>query len=309
MPQIDAVVTAHSASTYNRCGSRDKYRPPEVGPGVQSPKLLEFEFSFAKEFDPFYQRAILFTDKPINIAEVSTSGLCTDGEKLLWFRKMLQAIDQKYERVETITFTFGTVAIGEASNDVEIPWGLNSKEQHVEFASLLNEYRRLWAMEEITPLTRSEQEGGLDLSFGADETPWGAWAKVTNPFIEVENDSLNSVSDESFGKVGLVFQGGLKQRWLKRTVMGLKIGPGINFATAQSGNSNQWWFNYVQFGGTIGLYKSVPRLKNIRWGAFSAELYGNFRNYTTDDVPRRLKGWVPAVGIQFQMNAGGDWSR
>lgn len=295
VPQIDAVVSAHSGSSYNRCGSRAKY-PTEL--------------SFASEFGPFYDRNLVFTDKPVNIAEVSTSGLCTDGEKLQWFRDMLESVDTRFTRVETITFVFGTVAIGEASNDVEIPWGFSTDAQRAAFADLLNEYRRKWGQPEVLRITRNESKPKLDLSFGADSAPWSVWTKLTYPFDEIDNTAINANSGVPFGETGPVFQLRLKQQWLT-TVVGrkLKLGPGIQAGALRSENDEQWWFNYDYVGITFGAYRSGPRNAYISWGNFYFEVVGTVRQYRTDRIPERLEGTPGWLGIQTGFSFGGDQSR
>ncbi len=312
LPEINTLVNNHSVSTYNRCGTRSKYRPAGLKPGEYSKKMLQFEYSFESEFDPFYQRAITLIgeNQPINIAEVSTSGLCTKGEKIPWFEAMLESIDQKYSRVNTITFVFGDVQIGEASNDVVIPWGIDSSEQRQKFAALLNKYRIRWGMQEVAVENVHKHKLVLDLlRLGATRTPWSMWARINLPFSEVSNDAINSSSGGIFGKSGPVFQGALKQSWLYQTDAGFEFGPSINVGITQSLNENQWWYNNILMGGAFGFYMPLPRGENIRWGTFSIEFYGHVINYTTSDIPDRLSDWVPTAGVQFHINGGGDWSK
>lgn len=310
LPHISALVHYNSVSSYNRCGTRKKYRPEGVLPGEYRKSMLQFEYSFESEFDPFYQKALTLIDeqKPINIAEVSTSGLCTQGEKIPWFTAMLESIDQKYPRVQTITFVFGDVAIGEASNDVLIPWGIDSEEQRQRFATLLNKYRTRWGMKEIEPKKSKSTKLSDFLRGGASRTPWSVFAKVQMPFSEVTNNAINSISGEQFDKSGFVFQGLLKQSWLYQLDNGLEFGPSIHMGIMQSLNQNQWWYNNIYTGGTIGIYLPVPRGEYIRWGTFSLEFYGYVRKDTTPNIPENLKGFVPTVGTQFSINGGGDWS-
>jgi hypothetical protein len=132
IPFINKLVDAYSISTYNRCGTSKRY---------------EDELSFSKEFAPVYERLSEMTSHPINLAEVSTSGEC--APKMPWFEEMLTDIDERFPRVESITFFFGTVPVGKASNDVEINWGVSGNE--AAFKELLQKYRLRWEESMVVP--------------------------------------------------------------------------------------------------------------------------------------------------------------
>ena len=294
MPQIDAVVEAHSGSSYNRCGSSDSHTK---------------EKSFASEYGPFYDRIIQFTDKPVNIAEVSTTGLC--AEKMPWFREMLRVVREDYTRVETITFVQGTIPVGEASNNVEIPWGFSTNAERAAFADLLNEDLRLRGMPEVMPKTLHEKPKGLDFSLGFDSAPWSLWTRFTYPFEEIDNTALNSTSGEPFGETGPLLRTVFKQRWLTYGDKGrrLRFGPGIQLGYVWSDNKQMWWNNQNTIGVSFGAYWSARRGKYVSWGNTSLELLYTSTHYLTDEIPDRLTDDPKFIGIQLETVFGGDHAR
>jgi len=123
---IDELVDAHSVSTYNRCGTAPRY---------------DEERSFADDFAPAYERLIELTDKPIWIAETSTSGQC--AARIPWFEEMFVDLTTRFPRVERVTFLLGDVAIGYASNADPIYWGFQNDETQLdEFRTLIERYGR-----------------------------------------------------------------------------------------------------------------------------------------------------------------------
>jgi hypothetical protein len=116
--KIDPVVDMYAISSYNRCGTADNYKE---------------EKTFAEEFGPAYEKLAERTDKPINVAEVATSGLC-GVPKLQWYVDMLQSVEDQFPQVKMVTFLFGKVESGVASNEVEVNWGFPTTEEEKGFA-------------------------------------------------------------------------------------------------------------------------------------------------------------------------------
>lgn len=282
LPQLDQLVDAYSVSSYNRCGTAPKYQK---------------ERSFADDFRPIYEKLAGLTNKPINVAEVSTSGECSP--RLPWFREMLKAIDTEFTRVEMVTFYFGTVPIGKASNTKPIQWGLNSNQERLAFRDLLNQYRQKWH-------TKLKQEKVLKTKY-AFRAPWSVSAQLIVPFDETANPALNPVTGNEFGETGSVLRIQLQQRMLFDAGNGFEAGPGVRFGLVESPNDNQWWNNQSTAGVSFGLYRDLPK-GNIQWGGWSVELYAERRQFTTS-APDRYKGnsetWV---GIRAGFNVGGDWT-
>ncbi len=138
VPALSQMVDAFSVSTYNRCGTADRYAE---------------ERSFADDFRPVYERLISLTDKPINVAEVSTSGLC--APRLPWFTAMVDSIVHEFTRVEAVTFFFGEVPVGKASNAVPIIWGIPDAGERAEFRTLIEQARSLTLAPLVEPVERS----------------------------------------------------------------------------------------------------------------------------------------------------------
>lgn len=128
---LDPYVDMYSISSYNRCKTNaDSYQ--------------EWR-SFTEEFEPAYAALSQKTAKPINVAEVATTDLC--GPKLSWYVNMISDIEVMFSQVEMVTFYFGTVPIGAASNDVPIEWGFPTDSQRESFAIVLMLWREYLANE------------------------------------------------------------------------------------------------------------------------------------------------------------------
>lgn len=280
IPRLDVAVDSYSISTYNRCGTSDKYLT---------------ERSFADDFRPVYARLRQLTDKSIYIAETSTSGLC--GDRLPWFETMLTSLKTEFPKVKGVTFFFGNVAVGEASNDVPIQWGLDNEEQEKLFKNLLQRYglvNEIWL-----------DEGLSSFNFRA---PWNLNAGLMYLFDEIPNPALNPVTGESFGREGLVFSTLFTQRLLFPVGAGFEAGPTVKLGVIQSNNQNQWWSNRGYGSVSLGLFKDL-RSGPIKWGQWGVELFGEYRQYTTP-VPDRYSGdGESRFGIRTTVNFGGDWSQ
>jgi hypothetical protein len=293
---IDPWVDSYSFSSYNRCRSSDDYT---------------VERSFAEEFAPAYNRlATLVPQKPINVAETSTTGFC--GDKLEWFREALEAIDREFPRVKSITFVLGVVPVGMASNTVPIPWGFSTKQEQAQFAELLNEYRRKWGQPQVEPqpnvittVTERTLYASILKELGFTSAPWSVYGKVTVPFAETFNPAVNSVTGNPFGKTGVLANVQVKQRYLWEGKNGLRFGPGVYGWLWDSGNNEQYWFNNLGGGFTFGVYGDV-RVSGVTWGEWGLEAYAERWWYTTDTVPSRLEDGEVRGGVRFQFNFGGD---
>ena len=124
IPHMDAIgIDAYSISSYNRCGSSADY--PE-------------QRSFADEFAPIYERITSLTDKPIRVAEVSTTDFC--APKAQWFEQMFNDLATRFTRVDMVTILFGVVPIGRPSNTLEIDWSCGDDQNCIDGLKRLLNY-------------------------------------------------------------------------------------------------------------------------------------------------------------------------
>jgi len=128
---LDPYVDVYSISSYNRCKT--------------NATAYQDWRSFTTEFEPAYTALAAKTTKPINVAEVATADFC--GPKLPWYVNMVSDIEDKFPQVEMITFYFGTVPVGAASNDVPIEWGFPTDSQIEAFATVIKLWREHFAHE------------------------------------------------------------------------------------------------------------------------------------------------------------------
>ena len=136
-PLVDPYVDQYAISSYNRCGTQDS--------------ATEYR-SFWLEFAPAYRKLAQYTDKPINVAEVSTSTLCRDDEaKRVWFEEALANLHTWAPQTEEVTFYFGTIEVGEASNDVPIVWGFPTDEGKAWFSELLERFDEATKRSSVEP--------------------------------------------------------------------------------------------------------------------------------------------------------------
>lgn len=327
-PLLDPVVDRYAISSYNRCGTMNE--------------ATEYR-SFWSEFGPAYRKLAERTNKPIDVAEVSTSTLCRDMEtKLVWFEEMLASIELYAPQTDRVTFFFGDIAVGEASNEVVINWGF-PPEYRGDFRAILKRFEEATvrpaepaAPERRTKTTiaptstpkpaapavlrtdseprfpnrspANENESG-DTVLGFDRMPWSAWGRFTLPLAEQGNPALNPVTGNSFGETGPLFRWTLSQRGLWDEG-NFEHGPGIRFGGVHSRNRDQWWNNSVDLGATYGLYWDAPRNGAIKWGGWSVELFAGRRQYLAP-VPDRFDGggeWRVELQL-LGYNFGGDWLR
>jgi len=280
LPRLDVVVDSYSISTYNRCRTSKNYL---------------VERSFADDFHPVYRRLQEFTDKPVYIAETSTSGLC--GERLSWFEAMFNSLKIEFPKVKGVTFFFGDVATGEASNDVPIHWGLDNEEQEQQFKNLLQKnglINEVWLEDDLS-----------NFSFRA---PWSITTRLTNQFFEIPNSVLNPVTGDEFGREGLLFTSMFTQRLLFPLTEHVEFGPVLRLVVVESPNENMWWNNRLSAGVGFGLYGEV-KYGAVKWGNWFIEPYAEYRQYTVD-TPERYDGDTESrFGIGAGFNLGGDWTK
>ncbi len=288
IPRLEPLVDMFAISTYNRCGTAVRYK---------------YERSFSYDFRPAYKRLKTFTDKPINVAEVSTSGLCSGNKKLPWFRRMLEDIKNEFPQTKMVTLFFGKKTAGDASNDVDVDWGISSKEQ-IGFRRLLT-----------NDILKKYQEPGIYKS-SFDEIfdvrirlPWSLNTKLSYPLSEVSNSARNSVTGNEFGRESLLFIIQFKQRLLFPIADSVEFGPVIRLDLVKSVNENMWWNNRFAASLGLGVYGDLPR-GVIKWGQWYTELYVEGREYLAPTPRDRYEGGreirvMGNIGINF----GGDWSQ
>lgn len=278
---LDPWVDMYSISTYDRCGTNVKETQPK---------------SFADEFAPAYDKLMVFTQKPINVAESSTAGICQD--RLPWFAAMLKDIDTRFTQVGMVTFFFGEVEAGEASNDVSIQWGFKTSEDRAMFRELVTPYAKKWRAESVKPAPQRP----------AFRAPWSVTGSIYSPLKETGNPAINPATGEEFGKSGMVGRLAFQQQLLWPVAAGFEVGPGVRAGLVASSNDSQWWNNYVAGAVTFGGYWRLPS-KGGNWGNFFLELVAEHRHYT-GPTPSRFKGGnEDLIGLRAGFTFGGDWTK
>jgi hypothetical protein len=283
MPMLNEVVDAFSISNYNRCGLNPNYAKDR---------------SFASEFRPMYERIREFSDKPINVAETSTSGLC-EQSRISWFKDMLSGIENEFPQVKDITFFFGQLKPGESGSEVNVDWGFDTVEKRLEFRKILT----------ATESAEAVQIETVDFDYDFDyRMPWNIYGNLSHLIYERNNPALNPVTRESFGKSEIVFRGAFTQKVLFDVGNGYEFGPSVSIGTVQSSNDNMWW-NNQKFGEvSLGLYRDFDE-EVIIWGGWTAEIYAQRRRYDTDVPADRYVGSSEnRVGFRIKINTGGDWA-
>ena len=318
IPVLNELVDAYAVSTYNRCGTAPQYVD---------------ERSFADDFRPIYDRLSSLTTLPINVAEVSTSGAC--APKLPWFQAMMTALKEEFPRVKQVTFFFGVVPVGKASNSVPIYWGFDqSVADAQEFRELLARHssvikrprQTLAPLRVIVPAARPMRPSTeapaemrrVDGSRGVESRatqiedgvrlPWSVWGQFTHYLTETDNPALSPLSGEPFGSIGSVLRLSGRQSALWSLDDGVSVGPSLTLGAVWSPNDDQWWNNYASIGASAGLHLDAPR-GLADWGTFSVELFGEQRFYITDTPDRYDGGQEFVGGVRATMSFGGDWSR
>lgn len=105
----DEYVDMVTITTYNRCGTTKTHNYS----------------SFEEDFDSAYRQVKSMTDKPIGIAEMSTSTLCNPEDKADWVYNSLETIYYEYPDVNWITWFAYNRPVG----DIVWDWDLNTEEE------------------------------------------------------------------------------------------------------------------------------------------------------------------------------------
>jgi hypothetical protein len=274
MPKIMKVSESRSVSSYNRCLSNP----------IKYPKSR----TFAEEFRPVYQRLLKFGDQPINVAEVSTTNFLGCQDKLEWFEEMLESIDTEFTKVEQITFMFGDVPVGAASNLLPIQWGFSTDAERLKFRAVLDKYRKKWK----APAKSS-------VSY-----PWSFRLSVVDEFDGPFNDSINSLTGKPFGEVGTVLRTRYKSAAHFEAGEDESHGPYVTLSSVISDNENQWWNNHADIG--VG-YEYCWKMRSIGdWGSLCGYVQGQKSEYF-DEHPEDLEDTVYRGGINFIV--GGDYAK
>jgi hypothetical protein len=283
MPPLDKVVDMFSISTYNRCGTADNYK---------------YERSFAYDFRPVYKRLRQFTQKPINVAETSTSGMC--GARLPWFEAMFTALKGEFPQTKMVTLFFGEVPVGKASNKIPIQWGISPDEY--------DDFRRLllgnW------PDEHTYLETDLNaFDWSSIRLPWSVFSRISYPLSEIPNVAFNPVVGDTFGKESLVFMTQFTQKVLFPVTDSLVTGPVLRLGVMKSVNENMWWNNRFSAGLSWGIFGDV-RNKTVRWGNWYLEPIAiEYRQYIAPVPDRYVGGGELRVTATAGVNFGGDWSQ
>lgn len=294
IPQIDQWVDTYSISTYNRCDTAPNYRP-KSGSGET---LADYNRPFGEEFAPVYAKLKAFTDKPVNVAETSTSGRC--AARIPWFKEMLESVDAQFPDTHTVTFVFGDVAAGKAANDVPIQWGFQTAAERREFRKLLRQYQARQPVPVSGRATRVAAEYRM---------PWQIWGQMTGYTSETSNPALNPVTGEEFGKEKTVLHLTASQRLLYPLNERYEVGPGIRLGGIASPNDNQWWNNQVSAEVSLGLYQNFDTEGSIAWGGWSVEVFAGRKHYTSSAPVRYNNNNDDRVGVRVGVNFGGDWTK
>lgn len=272
LPYIEPIVDSFSISTYNRCGTSQNYKK---------------EVSFEEDFRPAYYAISSITQKPINIGEVATSGLC--GNSLIWYKNMLSSLD-KYPQVMSINFFFGDVPIGSASNEIPISWRIRDKIEIEGFRSILNKFR--------------QSKATLKKKF---EYPWDLQFFATLPLEATFSPSINRFTHEPFGSKEMSILAIANQRFYRKISENISLGPGLKLTAFSSINNNQWWNNQIIPEANFSIaFKNILKSRKTLWSRIRASIYVN-HNYYFVASPEDASGI--GVGLRLYIGSGGDWSK
>lgn len=279
--EVEPVVDMFSISSYNRCK-------------INEQKKNRYERSFQYEFKPPYEVLRKYTKKPINVAETSTSGLCTKGEKLPWFNRLLYDLKEKFPATKMVTLYFGYKDIGTASNTVPVDWGLTPADRP-KFRRMLQKY---WPdrYSEINDKSFIEP-----LNWSA---PWSAYISGRNTLYQEPNPALNPLSKEEFGVDEFLFMSQFKQSLLYRLSNNVTVGPVLRVGLIDSNNDNRWWSNSAYYGAGLGLYYDLPK-DFFLWGKLSLEIGATKYEYTVAHPDSLKNDWRSMVSLS--LSGGGDW--
>jgi hypothetical protein len=287
LPYIESIVDSYSISTYNRCGSSEDYKK---------------EVSFETDFNPAYQALSAVTQKPINIGEIATSGLC--GNSLNWYKNLLKSLS-KYPQVKNVNFFFGDISKGFASNDISLSWGFEDKSEIRNFKKLLLSFSESKLNNE---LSFSESKLNNELPFSTKiKLPWDLQVFNTLPFSSPYSNSINRFTQGPFGAKQLSLLVIANQRLLIESKDDFLFGPGIKVTNFLSANDNQWWNNQIilEFNFSF-LIKNFNSSSKTLWSIFRVEPYISY-NYYFVKSPINAAGIE--TGIRMYIGIGGDWNK
>ena len=285
LPNIDPIIDSYSISTYNRCGTSKTYKK---------------EVDFETDFKPAYERLSEFTQKPINLGEVATSGLC--GDSLSWYTQMFSSL-AKYPQVKYINFFFGDIPVGYASNEIPFSWGFKEASKLSKFNELLHKFKtdpsQLRTKELKIPQSQKKK-----ISY---KYPWDIQVWTSIPSYAPYSPSVNRFTGSPFGSRNASVLAIANQRLLIEANEDLLVGPGIKVTQFWSGNKNQWWSNQMitELNFAV-LIKQPLKHKKIIWSQIRAESYINY-NFNFAPSPEYSSGIE--AGLRIYFGTGGDWSQ
>jgi hypothetical protein len=298
----DRYVDIVTVSTYNRCGAGPYHTTQQ---------------SFTEGFQKAYA-ALDFVDKPLGIAEISTTSLC-DPDKIAWFEDMMSSLKLDFPRVAEVTFFFKTVSVGAASNDVPLMWGIESQDVAA-FQSLIALSRASARPGRSQPEEKSATPGATTNPTAEEDEydvsgrpkvkyPWVFISNYSNTMTEAPNTVLSPVTNTPFGPIGTVWRTMAYQGVELEFNSGISIGARAGVHFVESNNNRHWWNNATTlvaepqvcyrgpfagwnilcvYGGVNQIEFHVPTTDRYTRSIFSE--YGDFRT---------------VVGARFGM--GGDW--
>ena len=307
----DEWVDIVSVSSYNRCGTAQSHTTAK---------------SFAEEFRSAYDTlvGIVGSQMPLAIAETATTSLC-GVKREDWYRALFASLEATFTRVTNVTFFFVTKAPGTASNDVEVHWELETREEVIQFNGLLRAFRERLGIaiptdvvpgERIAPPVVKHRQRGeavtppLDIPKEALDfsAPWTLWGKVERVEGDTFNPEINPVTGHPFGTIGTRFRFRATQGFMWTDPgSGLMVGPKFGLDGVLSDNQNRWWDNALGADARLQVCGKAKG-NNIDWGRLCA--FGQVRHQRyLGPVPDRLREGDTSVSIGIELGIGGDWAK
>ncbi len=285
----DDVVDTVSVSSYNRCGSNASH--------------LTWH-SFSEEFRPAYTVITSFSQRPIAVAETSSTSQC-GGDKAAWFTQLFEDVATSYPRLENITFYLNTREAGLASNDAPLHWELENDGQKKAFKDGLRLLRKKrgncsvgLVPNHLTSFSEETPWFGDSVRF-----PWSTFMEGTGYVHERSITARNTVTGEDFGKAEATLRWKFKQSALW-DVWGGTFGPYVMYGGVESVNKNRWWDNVQTLGGGFEYCSKKPSF--VDWGNVCG-VFGAEQNWYTAPVPDRIDDGDEKVFFRIRVNMGGEW--
>lgn len=263
-----------------------------------NPSSYQEPRSFAEEFGPAYDILAARTDKPINVGETATTEKC--GNRFEWYEQMLVSLETRFPQVKRVTFFFGTVPIGAASNpDEPIVWGFQTPEERQVFRHMLNDFRARLDESDRTEAAPAEN-GQPSLKHLRWRAEGSLFADLSQTFVGVENEARNPVTGNEFGRVGTFFTSRLTQTFRAEVADGVEIGPRFFTGLDFSDEPNMWWTHRFQNGVALdACFDAAFAL----WGDMCAFVEGRHILYLADAPDRFSQGFGGREG-EVQARAG-----